>query len=65
MIKKTGSRYRLMSKTTGRNLGTFKTKTQAQKREKQVLFFKNLAKSKGGKGSLRSKIKKPSLLKGR
>lgn len=40
MIRKTKSGYKLVSKTTGRNLGTFKTKAEAVKREKQVNYFK-------------------------
>ena len=62
MITKVKDGYRLSSKTTGRNLGVFKTKKEAEKREKQVIFFRNLAKSKGGKGSLKSKIKNKKVL---
>jgi len=40
-IIKVGSRYRLVSKKTGRNLGTFDTKSQAKKREQQVQYFKH------------------------
>ena len=57
MIRKVGSQFRLVSHT-GKNLGTFKTKAEAQKREKQVTFFKNIEKSKGGPGSLRAKVQK-------
>ncbi len=38
-IKKKGSKFCLIAKT-GRNLGCFATKKGAQKREKQVSFFK-------------------------
>lgn len=41
-IRKVGSKYRLVS-GTGKNLGTFDTKAEAEKREKQVIFFKNKA----------------------
>lgn len=41
MIRKVKGGFRLISKTTGRNLGTFKTKAAAQKRERQVNFFKH------------------------
>lgn len=34
-----GTQYRLVSKT-GKNLGTFPTRTAAEKRERQVNFFK-------------------------
>jgi len=61
-IKPVGGKFRLVSKK-GRNLGTFDTRKGAEAREKQVHFFKNLAKSSGGPGSLRSKVRKKSLLK--
>jgi hypothetical protein len=43
MIKKIKGGYKLVSKTTGRNLGTAKTKEGIAKREKQVSYFKYLA----------------------
>ena len=39
MIRKVGSRYRLVSHS-GKNLGTFRSKAEAAKRERQVRFFK-------------------------
>lgn len=39
-IVRKGKRFRLVSKK-GKNLGTFGTKKQANRREKQVLFFKH------------------------
>jgi len=39
-IRKSGSGYRLVSKK-GKNLGTYRTKAAAEKREKQVNYFKN------------------------
>lgn len=45
-IKKVGSKFQLIS-STGKNLGTFPTKAAAQKREKQVKFFKNTKKADG------------------
>jgi hypothetical protein len=45
MIVKRGSKYCLISKSTGRNLGCYPTKKGAEKRERQVQFFKH----KGGK----------------
>lgn len=45
-IKKVGSKFQLIS-GTGKNLGTFPTKEAAQKREKQVKFFKNTKKADG------------------
>jgi hypothetical protein len=46
MIKKIKGGYKLVSKTTGRNLGTAKTKEGIIKREKQVNYFKHLNKKK-------------------
>ena len=43
MIRKVGSKYRLVSHT-GKNLGESDTVEGAQKREKQVQYFKNLHK---------------------
>jgi hypothetical protein len=41
MIRKLGfMKYRLYSKKTGRNLGTFMTLTAAKKHERQIQFFK-------------------------
>jgi len=39
-IVRVGDKYRLVSKSTGRNLGTYDTKEGAVKRERQVQFFK-------------------------
>lgn len=43
MIKKIKGGYKLVSKTTGRNLGTTKTKEGITKREREVNYFKYLA----------------------
>lgn len=40
-IEKVTGGYRLVSKSTGKNLGTYPTKGGAEKREKQVQFFKH------------------------
>jgi len=45
-IKKVAEGYRLESRKTGRNLGTYKTKAEAEERERQVQYFKKKAKSK-------------------
>lgn len=42
-IKKTKEGYRLVSKK-GKNLGTYDTKTGAEKRERQVQYFKHKSK---------------------
>lgn len=39
-IVKVGDKYRLVSKKTGKNLGTYDTKAGAEKRERQVQYFK-------------------------
>ena len=41
-IEKIGSEYRLVSKKSGKNLGTYPSKAGAEKREKQVNYFKHL-----------------------
>lgn len=46
MIKKTAKGYKVVSKTTGRNLGVSPTKAGAEKRERQVQYFKYLASKK-------------------
>lgn len=46
MIKKVKEGYKVVSKTTGRNLGVSPTKAGAIKREKEVEMFKHLKKKK-------------------
>lgn len=43
-IVKTGSGYKLLSKKTGKSLGSAKTKSGIEKRERQVQYFKHLNK---------------------
>lgn len=40
-IVKAGSQYRLVSKKTGKNLGTYPTRAGAERRERQVQYFKH------------------------
>ena len=40
-IVKAGSGYRLVSKKTGKNLGTYPTRAGAERRERQVQYFKH------------------------
>jgi hypothetical protein len=40
-IVKVGSQYRLVSKKTGRNFGTFASRAGAENRERQVQYFKH------------------------
>ncbi|MFX0133364.1 MAG: hypothetical protein ACFFDN_06960 [Candidatus Hodarchaeota archaeon] len=42
MIIKSGTKYKVVSKKTKRNLGTYRTKKEAEKRLKQVEYFKHL-----------------------
>lgn len=44
MIRKTGKKYKLMSKDGKKSLGSYPTKAAAQKREKQVNYFKHKGK---------------------
>jgi hypothetical protein len=39
MIKKTKSGYEVVSHTTGRNLGKYKTKKEAEERLRQIKYF--------------------------
>jgi hypothetical protein len=49
MIKKQGRKYVVVSEKTGRSFGTYDTKAQAEKRLRQVEFFKH-AKKRRAKG---------------
>jgi len=40
-IRKVKGGYRLVSKKTGKNLGTYPTRAGAEKREQQVQYFKH------------------------
>ena len=51
MIKKIKGKYVFLSETTGRKFGTYKTKKVAEKRLKQIEFFKYIKRN----GSLRKK----------
>jgi hypothetical protein len=44
MIIHSKGKYKVVSKKTHRNLGTYKTKAEAERRIKQVEYFKNLNK---------------------
>lgn len=41
MIRKEGSKYVLYSKDGSKKLGTYNTKAEASKREKQIQYFKS------------------------
>jgi len=44
MIKKIQGKYVVLSEKTGRKFGTYDTKEEAQKRLRQIEFFKHLKK---------------------
>ena len=46
-IVKVGSKFRLVSKKSGKNLGTYDTKEEAKKRERQVQYFKHVNETGG------------------
>ena len=59
MIKKIKGEYAVLSEATGRKFGTYKAKKEAQKRLRQIEFFKRLKSSP----KMRGKIRKMSLLR--
>ena len=59
MIKKLKGKYIVMSETTGRKFGAYKTKKEAVKRLRQIEFFKRLKSSQ----KLRKGLRKKSLLR--
>ncbi|MBI2064397.1 MAG: hypothetical protein HYT66_01670 [Candidatus Yanofskybacteria bacterium] len=58
MIKKQGSKYVVVAES-GRKMGAYNTKKEAEKRLRQIEFFKHLKSSP----KLGAKLKKKSLLK--
>ena len=58
MIKKSKGKYVVLSEKTGRVFGRYKTKKEAEKRLRQIEFFKHLKASP----KLRSSLRKKSLL---
>jgi len=46
MIKKIKGKYIVLSETTGRSFGRYRTKAEAERRLRQVEFFKRLKKGK-------------------
>lgn len=42
MIRKTNGRYVVLSETTGRRFGTYDARAEAEKRLRQIEFFKHL-----------------------
>ncbi len=58
MIKKIKGKYVVMSEHTGRKFGTYDTKKEAEKRLRQIEFFKHLK----GSPKLQRRLKKKSLI---
>lgn len=56
MIKKIGGKYVVMSEDSGRKFGTYDTKADAERRLKQVEFFKH-AKT----GTAKTKVRKKAV----
>jgi hypothetical protein len=44
MIRKVRGRYKVLSHTTGRSFGTYKTKAEAKKRLRQIKMFGQMKK---------------------
>jgi hypothetical protein len=42
VIKRIGNKYVVLSETTGRSFGTYGTRAEAEKRLRQIEFFKRL-----------------------
>ncbi|MBI2650222.1 hypothetical protein HYX04_02820 [Candidatus Woesearchaeota archaeon] len=59
MIKKIKGKYVVLSEHTGRKFGTYNTKKEAEKRLRQIEFFKHLNASP----TLQKRLKKKSLMK--
>ena len=55
-IVKVGSKFRLVSKKSGKNLGTYDSKEEAKKRERQVQYFKHVNET-GGVGVVANNAK--------
>ena len=51
MIKKQGGKYVVLSEKTGRKFGTYATKAEAEKRLRQVEFFKHGGKARRRRGT--------------
>ena len=59
MIKKIKGKYVVLSETTGRKFGTYASKKDAEKRLRQIEFFKHLKSSP----KMRKGLKKNPLIK--
>jgi hypothetical protein len=62
-IKKVGSEYELVSKK-GKNLGKYPSKAGAEKRERQVNYFKHMGEEAAGVGIITKQNSTPDVNKG-
>ena len=58
MIKKVGKKYAVVSEHTGRKFGTYGTKAEAERRLRQVEFFKHAKAGKAKAAASRGSAKK-------
>ena len=54
MIVRVGSKYVVVSETTGRRFGTYDTLAEARRRLRQIEFFKHLKAKTTARGSRRA-----------
>jgi hypothetical protein len=54
MIIKQAGKYVVVSETTGRRFGTYDTLAEAERRLRQIEFFKHLKPRSGGRGGRRA-----------
>ena len=53
MIRKIGGKYVVLSETTGRRFGTYDTRAEAERRLRQIEFFKHLRSRSSGRRAIR------------
>ncbi len=53
MIRKIGGKYVVLSETTGRRFGTYDTRAEAERRLRQIEFFKHLRSRSSGRRVVR------------
>jgi len=62
-IRKVKGGYRLVSKKSGKNLGTYPTRAGAEKRERQVQYFKHKSEDAAGVGTITKQNTTPDVNK--
>jgi hypothetical protein len=53
MTRKIGGKYVVLSETTGRRFGTYDTRAEAERRLRQIEFFKHLRSRSSGRRTIR------------